>query len=355
MGSRRATGPIGLSATLGGLLWGVGAAAAQGDLISNGSFEEPALQAVGFLQLVGPNASFLRDWTAVWSGEGATPRLVNHFPRAGDFGSQYVVLGPHDSIGTHLPLIGGVQHRVRVATPWARYYDQCPIAIRLGGASATVFPFEVEPSQNGWGLLTALLDPRVTDPSGELVLMSEPIAGGRDGVTLDRISVECLWMDDQPAGGHFCLSSPPTASVVAGGAPIEHRWEARRMIDGAPAWTPLEDGVYLDGDGNPLATVVGASTGTIRFDPPYTQTRWSVNVRCTVRNACGAITSAGVQLVGARTRAAEYNHDGFLDHFDYLDFVSDFEHGLPWADFNQDGFLDFWDYADFVEAFQVGC
>jgi hypothetical protein len=52
---------------------------------------------------------------------------------------------------------------------------------------------------------------------------------------------------------------------------------------------------------------------------------------------------------------ADFNADGFLDFFDYADFVEAFEAGDTRADFNRDGFLDFFDYADFVEAFEAGC
>jgi hypothetical protein len=51
----------------------------------------------------------------------------------------------------------------------------------------------------------------------------------------------------------------------------------------------------------------------------------------------------------------DFNRDGFVDFFDYTDFVIAFESGLPSADFNADGFLDFFDYGDFVAAFETGC
>jgi hypothetical protein len=52
---------------------------------------------------------------------------------------------------------------------------------------------------------------------------------------------------------------------------------------------------------------------------------------------------------------ADFNGDGFLDFFDYADFVAAFESGDPRADLNGDGFLDFFDYDDFVAAFESGC
>lgn len=56
---------------------------------------------------------------------------------------------------------------------------------------------------------------------------------------------------------------------------------------------------------------------------------------------------------------ADFNRDGFVDGFDYDDFVSCFEgDSCPCdrtADFNHDGFPDGFDYDDFVAAFEVGC
>jgi hypothetical protein len=53
--------------------------------------------------------------------------------------------------------------------------------------------------------------------------------------------------------------------------------------------------------------------------------------------------------------AADINHDGGIDFFDYLDFVDFFSSGAPEADFNHDGSADFFDYLDFVDAFSIGC
>ncbi len=56
---------------------------------------------------------------------------------------------------------------------------------------------------------------------------------------------------------------------------------------------------------------------------------------------------------------ADFNCDGFLDFFDYDDYVNCFESAAcppgRTADFNSDGFADFFDYDDFVAAFQAGC
>ena len=71
-----------------------------------------------------------------------------------------------------------------------------------------------------------------------------------------------------------------------------------------------------------------------------------------VSNACESVVSGAARLNVCRP---EFNCDGFLDFFDYDDFVSAFEAGEPRADYNGDGFLDFFDYGWYVEDFELGC
>ncbi len=53
--------------------------------------------------------------------------------------------------------------------------------------------------------------------------------------------------------------------------------------------------------------------------------------------------------------SADFNDDGVVDFFDYLDFVSAFAANDPSADFNGDSAIDFFDYLDFVQEFSEGC
>ena len=59
--------------------------------------------------------------------------------------------------------------------------------------------------------------------------------------------------------------------------------------------------------------------------------------------------------IGPEGCPADFNGDGFLDFFDYDDYVTAFETGGPGTDFNGDGFVDFFDYDAFVSAFETGC
>ncbi len=60
------------------------------------------------------------------------------------------------------------------------------------------------------------------------------------------------------------------------------------------------------------------------------------------------------RFVGLHCRA-DFNQDGVVDFFDYLDFVDAFSAAHPSSDFNSDTVIDFFDYLDFVDAFSAGC
>ncbi|MFI4915853.1 MAG: GC-type dockerin domain-anchored protein [Phycisphaerales bacterium JB060] len=55
------------------------------------------------------------------------------------------------------------------------------------------------------------------------------------------------------------------------------------------------------------------------------------------------------------TCRADFNNDGTLDLFDFLDFQSAFARGEPAADFDGDGALTLFDFLDFQSAFSRGC
>jgi hypothetical protein len=73
----------------------------------------------------------------------------------------------------------------------------------------------------------------------------------------------------------------------------------------------------------------------------------------------GTIAFSLITNLGESACPADYNGDGFVDFFDFDDFVACFEgtvclDGLD-ADFNNDNFVDFFDFDDFVTAFETGC
>ncbi len=73
---------------------------------------------------------------------------------------------------------------------------------------------------------------------------------------------------------------------------------------------------------------------------------------CVITSPCSNTTSPAATLAVC---AADFNCDGSVDFFDYLDFVDAFSANSPSADFNLDTVIDFFDYLDYVDVFSIGC
>lgn len=130
-----------------------------------------------------------------------------------------------------------------------------------------------------------------------------------------------------PASQIICIGGTATLSVNAvGSMPISYEWHG------------------------PSGPIPGA-TG-----PDYTFTAATTadtgRYYCVASNTCGSATSPSARVLVCQ---ADFNCDGTIDFFDYLDFVDAFTHGLSSADINGDGSIDFFDYLDFVNVFSVGC
>ncbi|XVJ58180.1 MAG: hypothetical protein HEQ23_01780 [Tepidisphaera sp.] len=130
----------------------------------------------------------------------------------------------------------------------------------------------------------------------------------------------------QPIAPDPCPRIPLKLDAVALGVGVSYQWRRNGVpIDGATA------SVYEDafpGDSRPG------------------------DYDCVVSNPCGETISASVRYAPC---FADHDCNGFIDFFDYADFVADFEIGSPRADVNRDGFIDFADYDTFVNAFENGC
>ena len=130
-----------------------------------------------------------------------------------------------------------------------------------------------------------------------------------------------------------------------------------QMTFGGPSTTPtVGNGLAYDGrDGTlPAGRYYAAVTGfgNTAFGP----TGWSVY---TEHVKTGTIALRLFTNTGTVPCPPDFNSDGFLDFFDYDDYVNCFETGTcpPGrdADFNGDLFVDFFDYDSYVEAFETGC
>ncbi len=71
--------------------------------------------------------------------------------------------------------------------------------------------------------------------------------------------------------------------------------------------------------------------------------------------ASPAVSSEVLTVITPGCGPVDFNNDGIVDFFDYLDFVDAFSNNDPSADFNGDTIIDFFDYLDFVDAFSTGC
>jgi hypothetical protein len=145
-----------------------------------------------------------------------------------------------------------------------------------------------------------------------------PLGSGMSGVSVTAIAP---FLGRLYASGLFTAAGGVPASGIAA-------WDGN-------AWSPLGSGI------NGLGLSLANYDGALFVGGTFTQ--------------AGGLESSHVARWGKPPCRADLNEDGFVDFFDYLEFVTDFESGDFSSDFNRDGFLDFFDYLMFVEAFEAGC
>jgi outer membrane protein assembly factor BamB len=117
-------------------------------------------------------------------------------------------------------------------------------------------------------------------------------------------------------------------------------------------------------------TAGGANGGRLYSFNPDLTLRWETPIDGNLNQGGPVLGTDGTLVIAstdtlvrayrtAQSCPADFNADGFVDFFDFDDFVACFE-GDPCppgksADFNNDGFADFFDFDDFVAAFEAGC
>lgn len=151
--------------------------------------------------------------------------------------------------------------------------------------------------------------------NGNMVIWNFTLAGDRAQVEITR----------QPDDGLTCPEGAVTLHVAATGSGLSYQWRRNEQ------------------------PIPGATSDTYITPPGFAS---AGNYDCVVSDGC---TSATSRAAVVRVCAAEYNCDGFIDFFDYDDFVADFEAGRPKADIDTDGFVDFFDFDAFVASFEAGC
>lgn len=119
-------------------------------------------------------------------------------------------------------------------------------------------------------------------------------------------------------------------------------------------YVSTEMGVYASSDGGQTWSASNEGPANTRVDEINFLTGGSTIL-------LAATHGRGMWTADIRLCDADFNGDGFLDGFDYDEFVACFESGgidcPPGrnADFNADGFVDGFDYDEFVGAFETGC
>jgi hypothetical protein len=169
---------------------------------------------------------------------------------------------------------------------------------------------------------------------------------------------------DQPDAAESCENESAVFTVAASGpSPITYAWQWGVESGGSIAWSALTDGPFVAAGS--AAVISGAATPTLTI--ASLDTLAAVRFRAVASRPCGSAFSRPAALsvnpAGTCVPAcpADFNNDGFLDFFDYADFVACFEgdacpNSDPLAaDYNDDGFVDFFDYGDFVLDFEAGC
>ena len=120
-----------------------------------------------------------------------------------------------------------------------------------------------------------------------------------------------------------------------------------------------------DAAGNSLGTVEGHHAGQGNNGETDEDRFYGVEYAPGISAIRISHTSGGLEVDhlqyggGAPACIADFNADGFVDFFDYDDYVNCYETGVcppgRTADVNGDGFADFFDYDDFVAGYELGC
>lgn len=218
------------------------------------------------------------------------------------------------------------------------------------------------------GEITQTLDLLKADGQPAQVLATmEALPDNRLKVTLDASQLGDAHLDVAVSnnGTPVGSTSGPAASIII-------------YVDGMPwftfessflAWNFILNFLSFDmvtppGSPSPTYTITDVG-GSVAFSGNALNIAFSnvaavssaTDLAITSRNLTGPLSLSSANFSPATPPCpADFNQDGFLDGFDYDDFVAAFEDQGPGnPDFNQDGFVDGFDYDGFVQAFEQGC
>ncbi|MBU6412689.1 MAG: hypothetical protein KGS45_04390 [Planctomycetes bacterium] len=197
----------------------------------------------------------------------------------------------------------------------------------------------------------------VTPGSGQLCAVTD----GRPGTAVGTYDID---------GGTTTLLSPRfDARPLAGGSASDVWLRYSRWYSNDRGSAPNADSMPVEISNNDGSTWVLLELVTENANA-WVQKDWRISdfvaptqnmrLRFVARDlGSGSVVEAAVDEVKVYVTscpcAADFNADGTLDFFDYLDFVAAFSSTGAAADFNADTVIDFFDYLDFVAAFSSGC
>jgi hypothetical protein len=188
--------------------------------------------------------------------------------------------------------------------------------------------------------LPALFNPSTNDAFGNAFVGG--VWDGVRGVVSGRNNASYNYVDGTNWGDIFFQFSP--ALNTLGMSVQQMEGNSRMVINGRDVGTFSQRTSLSPGSGRQgyikIITPGSAGIESIRFN-----------------NFRSGATGDGFMFdhMAMRGCGADFNNDGVIDFFDYLDFVSEFAASGPMADYNADTVIDFFDYLDFVAAFSSDC
>lgn len=321
--------------------------------ILNPSFESPALADGGFTRTV-------PSWTPIGDAGILNPSTAM-FPGEADDGANVAFLGTSGGAGFLRQALATTFAANTTYTFTVRSGRRTDFAnsvvyrlTLLNGTTAVATTQLSNPPIGSFrtDTLTANVLPGDAAVGRPITVAVQLVSGGQlcfDDVDISSAAL-CAAVSSQPQGGTICPGGNKTLSAsFAGTAPFTYVWEAET----APGvWTALTNGGAGPGGFSvvSITTSGGGLTSSMRL--LSTTAGDAKNYRCTATAGCGSVTTSTATLTMC---PADFTCDGFIDVFDFFDFVNAFENGNPIADVDGDGFLDFLDYVEFIELFESGC
>lgn len=187
------------------------------------------------------------------------------------------------------------------------------------------------------------------DPDGDGPLTASVFIPSRNGLLrLDPdLRVQVVATPETPVSAAQSFQLPSGPALFYFGLDASRQSVVRASND-LVHWTLIGD-----------ASVFGPEPGAVAMNMQVVSTGAHRPAGLAIlRNVPGGAASSRLFYYGCPFEggcAADFNDDGFIDCFDYIDFVDAFESGDPRADVTGDAFADFFDYAEFVRLFQTGC